>query len=260
MNAELAQLAALVGHGNAALAGSPAELFPANSTFRFVNAIRFIGPSWEASDCATWWGMMKDEGISQLQLVRITRAKRFPGISEHHEVAFAGGLAAGILAHSDEGPGKLWRPHWRVTEPKHRQNAIWTVEYHASDATSLTTVPDSPSIDAAGKALAEALELIRHFAATQELESWTPWFDQALALLVSPAPVPPSHPDILPNLGYSLRARQILAAAVRGWVFGGMGSWNDADLPDPAYETTTQEYFEAVMNGVVAAVNSFEPS
>ena len=260
MNAELAQLVALVAHGNAALAGSPVELFPGNSTFRFVNAIRFIGPSWEAADCATWWKMMKDEGISRLQLVRMPPAKRFPGVAEYHNVAFAGGMAAGIVTQSDGRPPEFWRAHWRVTEPRHPSNAIWTVDYHSGEATLLTPDPDVPSIDSAGKTLAQALARIRAFATTQELESWTPWFDQALALLSSPAPVPPNHPDILPNFGYSIRARQLLAAAVRGWVFGGMGSWNDADLPDPAYESVTQEYFEAEMNGVVAAVNSFEPT
>lgn len=258
MNAELAQLAALVAHGNAALAESAAELFPANSTFRFVNAIRFIGPSWQASDCATWWRMVKDEGISRLQLVRMPPARRFPGVSEHHEVAFAGGLAAGILALSGGSPREVWRGMWQVTEPKHPAKAIWTTDYVGSGAASLTDIPPSPDLNAAAGALATALERIRAFAATQELESWTPWFDQALALLASPAPVPPTHPDLLPDRGYPLLARQLLAAAVRGWVFGGMGSWNDADLPDPAYESVTQQYFEAVMNGIVAAVNSFE--
>lgn len=260
MNGELAQLAALAAHGNASFAGEAAELFPTHSTFRFVNRVRFIGPAEDALGCVAWWRDLKDRGIGRLHMVRMPPVKRFPGISEHHDVAFAGGLAAGILALSDGQPKEVWTGKWQVTEPKHQTQAIWTVDYHGRNATSLTDIPASPHMAEARNALADALKRIRAFAATQELESWTPWFDQALALLASPAPVPPTHPDLLPDRGYQLLARQILAAAVRGWVFGGMGSWNDADLPDPAYESVTRQYFEAVMNGVTAAVNSFESS
>ena len=261
MNGELAQLAALTAHGNAALNGGAAELFPGNSVFQFVNAVRFVGPSSEASNCAAWWDMLGKDGITRLHLVRLLRlAKRFPGVAEHHEVAFAGGLAAGILAQSHDEPRAIWRAYWEVTEPKHPNRAIWSIDYRSEDAISLTGLPARPSLESAGNALAGALQGIRAFARTQELEAWTPWFDQALALLASPAPVPPNHPDILPDSGYSLTARQIVAATVRGWVFGGMGSWNDAEIPDPAYESVTRDYFEAVMNGVVAAVNSFEPA
>jgi hypothetical protein len=260
VNGELAQLVALSAHGNAALAGHAAEWDPENSVFRFVNAVRFVGPSSEASDCTAWWNLLKNDGISRLCLVRVPPARRFPGVAEHHEVAFAGGLAAGILAQSRGNPRQIWRAYWQVTEPNHPNRAIWSIEYRSGDVASLTSLPAWPSLDSAAAALAGALRRIRTFAGTQELESWTPWFDQALALLSSPEPVPPTHPDLLPAPGYSLAARQILAAAVRGWVFGGMGSWNDADIPDPAYESVTRDYFEAVMNGIVAAVNSFEPA
>jgi hypothetical protein len=105
------------------------------------------------------------------------------------------------------------------------------------------------------------LERIHAFAVDQSLEFWIPWFTDALALLSSPDPVPPQYPDLLPPSGYPLRARQLLAAAGRGWVFGGMGSWNDLRPDDgELYEGVTQAYFDAVMNSVVAATNSAPPS
>jgi len=259
MNGELAQLAALAAHGNAHLAGETvAELFPGNSTFRYVNGVRFRHENDETTDCLSWWGRLRDGAVTRLGLVRVRPKRRFPGILEHEAVAFAGGLSAGILTYSGVDSRDLWRPHWEVTEPNHPDRSIWAIDYAATPPAGVTLQELPGDLGAARSRMATALERIRAFAATQELESWTPWFDQALALLASPAPVPPTHPDILPPVGYSLMARQVLSAAARGWVFGGMGSWNDADLPDTAYQSVTEEYFEAVMNGIVAAVNSFK--
>ena len=260
MNGELAQLVALTAHGNAALhgPGTAVELATTNSTFRFVNDVQFAFPgSPPAHHCLAWWAGLRLRGIRRLLLTRSRPRSTMAGFSEHHQVAFAGGLAAGILALGD-GAGERWAARWEVTQPRNRNQQIWTVSYVGQSATDI----DNPSttLSTAVPELARALEGIRDFAIRENLEFWIPWFTEALELLSSPDPSPPHHPDLLPTTGYSLASRQILSAATRGWVFGGMGSWNDLTPGDQTgYDGITETYFEAVMKAVVAAVNAFQP-
>ncbi len=107
--------------------------------------------------------------------------------------------------------------------------------------------------------LREALRRIRSFAtATDEVRSWESWFAKSEALLDDPAPVPPYHADLLPP-GASLDRRQLAAAVVQGWVFGGMGSWNDGGCADAdaqkEYERVGAVLYSTLLTGLVAAVN-----
>ncbi len=62
-----------------------------------------------------------------------------------------------------------------------------------------------------------------------------------------------------PDFG-PLGARQLLAAATRPWVFGGMDSWNDLWFEDPAlgprYEALTPALFEAVVAAIIGGGNA----
>ena len=68
------------------------------------------------------------------------------------------------------------------------------------------------------------------------------------------------HPDILPSAGYTLAARQWLAAEVGGFVFGGMGSWNDGGPVSAQarleYDRLTEELYSAVTDVLRVAVNT----
>jgi hypothetical protein len=258
MNGELAQLIALTAHGNSFLAGcDTAELFPGHSTFRFVNRVRFRQVFTETNDCRSWWQSLREDGITRLRLARVPHLRRTQWIEEHEAVAFAGGLSAAILTDSNGENRNLWRSRWEVSEPQHPARAIWAIEYAAMPPNASA---DSPALEAARRALAESLERIHAFARDQNLADWLPWFAEAIGLLSSSDPVLPFHPDLLPETGYPLPARQLLAATVRGWVFGGMGSWNDIGSTHPAYGPLTREYFQAVMNAIVTATNAFDPN
>ena len=116
------------------------------------------------------------------------------------------------------------------------------------------------TIERAAEALETALREIGEFAAAQSgLAAWSETFAKAAESLGANAPAAPYHPDILPPRGYSSRARQLLAAAVGAFVFGGMGSWNDLGFAErklqERYERLTKELYAAVMGGLVAAVN-----
>ncbi len=76
----------------------------------------------------------------------------------------------------------------------------------------------------------------------------------------SDRPVPPYFPDILPEEGYSLGARRLLASAMQSWVFGGMGSFNDLGYQDgetnDEYERIADSLYDSVSTAILAAVNS----
>jgi hypothetical protein len=90
---------------------------------------------------------------------------------------------------------------------------------------------------------------------------WADCFSKSLELLDSTNPVPPYHADMLPDTGFSLEARQVMAAAAQAYVFGGMGSWNDMGFADKSlneeYQKVTKELYETVKMSIVIVSNSY---
>lgn len=115
-----------------------------------------------------------------------------------------------------------------------------------------------PDLAAARRDLDQALGEISAFATANGLEFWVPWFDKARMALTSPSPSAPYHQDLVPA-DAPLERRQLAAAAVQGWVFGGMGSWNDEGPSDRRAVTehtrVSQQLYTALLNGLTAAVN-----
>jgi hypothetical protein len=67
------------------------------------------------------------------------------------------------------------------------------------------------------------------------------------------------HADIAPSAVVPLEAKQLLAAAEIGWVFGGMGSWNDLGFPGDEgkeYETLSDRLFDLMVEAICAATNA----
>jgi hypothetical protein len=166
----------------------------------------------------------------------VRTGQAIPGrnLPEYLDAAFAGGVHAGLRATFDRGGDETWTARWEVTEPQHPNQAIWSVTYHGATVSGSGAVPPAMPLAEAARELTEAL-----------------------ALLSAPSPSVPYYPDLLPERGYALPARQLIAAAASGWVFGGMGSWNDC-VPSAAaeYESVTRAHFEAEMNAFVTAANS----
>lgn len=86
-------------------------------------------------------------------------------------------------------------------------------------------------------------------------DDWRDWFTTALDQLTADEPHGRYHDDALPPSGYSRAARQVFAAAVGAWVFGGMGSWNDLFVED---ENLRQRYDEASESLFRSALAAFE--
>jgi hypothetical protein len=282
MNGELAQVIALVSHGNQFLSGAwkaPPELFPQNSTFRYVSDLSFKRKSTKlaifrreetvATDTSAWFESLKRAGTKRLGLAFCNYARRVSqiisptfgqsgggetlffsrskSVPQHVAAAFAGGGDWVIEAESDNRT-ELWRPLWSVQERENRSEKIWSVEYSAT-----VGPPDPialPGLQEAVSDLQNALTAGETFAEEHDLVYWADLFEEALELLHNPAPAIPYHADLVPS-SFVAQNRRVLASACKAWVFGGMGSWNDT-----GFETDISfELYRALMHVFAAATN-----
>ena len=139
---------------------------------------------------------------------------------------------------------------------------MWGVEYRALRFAK-PYAPPVPELEEVRSNLRTALRSAEAFARRPEMEagSWAEWFSRARALLDDPAPEPPFHRDMLPATDTRLAARQILAASVQAYVFGGMGSWNDLGFADAdlqtEYDGVTRKLYETLKTAILAASNAF---
>lgn len=267
MNGELAQLIALITYGNEFLSvpwRDAPVLFPSHSTFQYVSDVTFRRVTKRfgiftrlqvvATDTSTWFSALKNAGIRRLRLAFV---KRVSGLPEHTAVAFAGGGTWGIQADSGSGT-ELWRPRWSVGDRLNAEGRIWSVEYRGmSNRRAQLGFPD---VHQAVEGLKGALNEAKTFSESADLDFWARWFAQTIELLGSSVPTIPYHPDLIPPEFLSPGARRLLAGACKAWVFGGMGSWNDAHLGHPSlrkrYDSVTARLYRAVVNAVAAAANS----
>ncbi|MGD2073289.1 MAG: hypothetical protein PVG65_07385, partial [Candidatus Thorarchaeota archaeon] len=112
-----------------------------------------------------------------------------------------------------------------------------------------------PSLDDAYNTLKLALIEINKFA--QEWAShFVKYYQRAIECLSSED----SLEDYLPD-GFDLRAYQLIKASSAGWLFGGMGSWNDLVFDegsvDERYDEVSNNLYYAICNAVVVATNSY---
>jgi hypothetical protein len=211
VNGEIAQLVALVAYGNRALqgAGEPPDLWPENTTFRWVERVHFEGAG---DSSAEWFADLRVRGVERLDLY-------LPSI----DPALAGfaGAARGLVWASGPRP-ETWTGAWRVEDPQARDRRIWRVAYTRTAATGVR--PATPVAAEAARALADALVAAEGVADGHDfLEGFRNWLSDARTRLTDADPAIEHHVDLVPG-GWPAPARRLLAAAARGWVFGGMGS------------------------------------
>jgi hypothetical protein len=234
VNGDLAQSVAIVAHGNAFLAGlepQPPRL-EETSAFRFVRSLGFDGRT-----AVDWFAWLREDGVTRLSLVV---PPSDPMLS-----AFADGLPSAVATGRQDWVGKH-----TVEDLNAPDKRIWAVAYS----------PHEPwHGEATGRDLRTALDEAAAYAdATDELTGWGDRIRDAARLLdTDPPPT-----DVLPERGFGCDARRALAAADKAWVFGGMGSWNDAGIPNgprrDEYDRVTRRFFDAAVGAIVSATNSFE--
>jgi hypothetical protein len=177
-------------------------------------------------------------------------AQQDPQLPDHIAVAFAGGAPC-ALAVACESAEEWWAAGWRF------EKAAWSVEYHREPAPYASTA--CWSLETADRQLQDALREAIRFAEEARQDLWVDWFREALALREAPDPTIPYYPDLLPDSGYSVEAKRILACTSQAWVFAGMGSWNDLGFADAEeqteYDRVTPKLFKAVLAATATAAS-----
>jgi hypothetical protein len=265
VNGQLALLAALAGIGGRWLregASAPEpELLGGNSSFQYVRSFTAELPSRgvlrRAATAATpesWLSALHSRGITDLSL--ITDLPSGGPLPRHLASAFSNSGTWALLATGRSAPS-VWAFSWEVGGRNAPDSRIWSVTATSTPGKGFR--PPHVGVADARKGLREALEEILIFAERfDELSSWASWFTKAENLLDEPNPSAPYHADILPA-DATLDRRQLAASVVQGWVFGGMGSWNDGGPTDPAaqrdYERVGANLYSALLTALPAASN-----
>lgn len=248
MNGGLALHVALALHGNAwlgSLTGPAPALEETNSTFQYVRSFEADG----ATGMAAWFERLRADGVRRLEL-GCTLPRNADDVGR---TAFAESHPWALLT-VGEG-AQTWSGTMTHGDGADKQRP-WDVSlrlFQGGPPVVRPTVEDATR--ELGRALAEATEV----AQGEGWDSWATWFAGAQAQLVAGEPVPRFHSDLAPPGSLDLPHRQLLAGAVGAWVFGGMGSWNDAAPADPerrsAYEGATLRLYTALVTALMAVVN-----
>jgi hypothetical protein len=265
MNGELAQVISLVAHGNSFLNGEDVDL-STNSTFQYVSSVKFARYKSNqdtkgvevANSVSNWFTLLRSTKVTRLWNIAFGWQRQ--DIPEHAAVAFSGGVPIAIQADLPNG-FELWYPQWKTGG---QDKNPWLVEYRSLMFSNSHALPVQ-KMNVVKNQLKQAVSQAEKFAKRSDVNAsnWATWFSKSLEILDSSTPIAPFHPDMLPDSGFSLEARQILASAVQSYVFGGMGSWNDMGFEKPEthkeYEKITKELYDAVKLAIVMASNSFAP-
>ena len=273
MNIGLAQLVALTSHGNCVLHGIASHGsvdLAQNSSFQRVREVSFTKRrshddvrlcSQNVADTVTeWYALLRAEGVVRLALAR-TRSGRRSLLRLFEAGPFIREEQGAIVAAFNNGKTERWLPEWRVVDGHAADRRIWSVAYRASRRPLVNRFRKfTPA--AAAAILDVVLQETADFASLNGMDSWVPWFERAGRVLRGEELTPPFFPDLLPAIGYSSDARQLLNACIAAWPFGGMGSWND-DVPNSRsakgrYHAVSRHLYVTLMNGIVAATNAFE--
>jgi hypothetical protein len=266
MNGELAQRIALVMWGNEIITRTvPAEFLDSHATTNFVRSFLFdpVPRRWPAKpvmrqSVSGWFTDLLDAGTNRLELDAL--GQLLGGGSEpldtHLSAAFVNSVPTPIIAQTRKST--VWAATWQVQDgPRPSDSRIWNVHYSLVNHTSLAALTH-PSIADGTVRLKAALTEIAHFATANKTGHWIQWFQDALTLLYDHEPVVPYWPDLCPP-GDPARSR-LLAASVKAFVFGGMGSWNDlgfeTDAAQQSYLALTRQLYNAVMFAIDATTNA----
>ncbi len=269
MNGPIAQIAAIVCHGNAALRGlERPRFFPDNSTCQFCDRVEFVelrhglrGKAKEHAVAAApddWFEVLRSEGAQGLRLDHESSGD--PRLDDRMSAGFIGGGERWSIATLSRAPNSaLWMARWTVWNQQAPANRIWRVTYGKVGEADGRWAPAAADLMKHVDRLRRALAEIAPFARKHECGGFIECFEGALSILDTGAGSDVYHKDLAPQGILPPAASALLAACQKAWVFGGMGSWNDMGFQGEVqteYERISEALFQAVNAAIAAAANA----
>jgi hypothetical protein len=271
MNGPVAQMAALVCHGNAFLQGlGTVDYFSRNSTCQFCEFVRFFEVKNPTSPTPVetaltpspddWFPLIKKGGAAGLRLI-CDPANR-PNISDRKSAAYAGGGKIWTIEElRPEGRSRYWAQKMALGDQNAEGGRVWQMSYGriGQGPASPPVLPDA--LPRAHAVLFATLREVLAFATVHEqLDPYSEYFSRAIETLSSNGQFLHAFSrDIAPEGFLQKGAVAVLDAVQTAFVFGGNSGWNDLAFdPDQQalYEEVSDKLFEAIAEATVAAVNT----
>ena len=287
MNMNTAQAVWLACHANARLNSTdwePQELD--QSVFEHCISVDFIRSS--TKHVAGGDGVLVGTGplewieylaMSGTQRVTLSWHDRNEGLPSHISAAFAGGGGKWVIeTHMEDQSVVSWSSMERFVQPEQPRFRLfrkssaapsgWQCLYTGIPSTSaheFDSAFDQDFLSVPKQRFKECLVKIAQFAREQKLEFWAEnFFDRANAALSDHGDDAELDFSLAPPGVLNSEARQILCAAQRSSVFGGMGSWNDQCIDEAkaesVYSQLSGDLYESMNRAVAAAVTSIGKS
>jgi len=275
MLGSVAQVIALTAYGNAVLGGAappgPDAFYPSNSAFQYCEYVQFVDVSDRASngkeipwaaDPVAWFGRLKSEKVRALRLHYVSTAAENAdkNLPDRMGAGFVGGGGRWLLEAVTPEGSDYWEARWVVGDQNRADRKIWRVTY--GRVARNRPIPGVPAedIEKLKYELSGALQQIDKFARSHNLSEFAKMFERSQAQLSSTTPEQGVyHKDLLSQGHASLPVQQLLWASQIGWVFGGMGSWNDVGDDSPEYERVSEKLFQTLNRAYAAVANSTVP-
>ncbi|MES2108058.1 MAG: hypothetical protein V4577_04895 [Bacteroidota bacterium] len=206
-----------------------------------------------------WFNYLKNTKCRKLKL-RYHHSISQSQSKDHETAGFVGGGGTWLIEAVYDSHSTYWIGKEDLTHKDKKDGKIWNITY-----SQLLSKPDAfqpnYSLVEAKQKLASILTRIAAFADKHNMDYWADIFQKAKKNLTITQPVVDYYKDFIVIENYSLSARQVLFAASTAWVFGGMGSWNDIlyenEKDNSLNNALSSELYDAVIEGTIAAVNSF---
>jgi len=262
----IAQIVALTIAGNAALKGkSVSGFWPGCSVFRHNQRVDFaiVEKTGDApierpyaADPVEWFGKLAERGILSLVLHHATERD-----DDRKFVGLVGGGGRWLMEARTDGPASdYWEGRWSFSEASQPGAGKWLTRYGriAENWDRIANV--APAIEQMRSELERQLSEIAAFADREVDKHWGDWFRKGLAALRDPNPLHDNfHHDIDWTHSLPLAYVQSLAGVMKGWAFGGMGSWNDTGPRRKEmlneYENRTERLYCLMIEIAVAVAN-----
>jgi hypothetical protein len=246
------------------------HFWPAAAVFEFYKRVRFstvtewrdgapIGESY-AADPLQWFVRLAADGVVGLRLHWFSSETK--DIRDWETAGFAGGGGRRLIEAVKATASDYWEAQHLVADPSDSERKIWAATYWQAGTDYQTPDLPVPSLGALKAELNDTLREIHAYALKEKLSPFAQLFVEARELLNGSAPLDyPGYFQSLQQFVPELAARQLIGAAGRAWVFGGMGSWNDLGRRgDEAYDALSERLWWALVNGVTGAANAtFDP-
>ncbi len=260
MIGNIVQMIALVTYGNAYLSGErlPEGSYPRNKVFSSSGSVDFRDGSGNvlADSPPEWFEHIKDKGCLKLRLYHQVSSNN--DTPDHMLAGFVGGGGTWLIEAVYPEFSDMWIDRWMVSEDESGKTS-WIVNYILA-AEKQPDIERFASPDDVKRQFEEALEQISLFAYEQGLDHFGRIFDRANEQLNSEDPQLAEYSkDLLPPGEHLLIKRQLLTAAQTGWVFGGMGSWNDLGFDNKEtnvqYAQVSADLYSAINSAITCVVN-----